>query len=134
MYFLTSGLKLNPIYHVRYWMGLTTTLAGSASRYVWTDNVTPAPVGSFYKNWGTEVSRCAEGGAGAAEVAYPAGQRPRPRPGGSNPAGAPCRAALLLEHRGSAQGAPPGRCGRALGPAAAALQRCPRQPLPAATN
>ncbi len=55
-YFLTNGLKLNPIYHVRYWMGLTTTTAGSAAAFRWTDGVTPAPVGQFYKNWGVETS------------------------------------------------------------------------------
>jgi hypothetical protein len=59
-YFLTNGLKLNPIYHVRYWLGLTTTTAGQASRFAWTDKVTPAPVGTFYKNWGIEASRFAD--------------------------------------------------------------------------
>ncbi len=63
MYFLTNGLKLNPIYHVRYWMGLTSTAAGQASRFAWTDKITPAPVGNFYKNWGTETSRWAAGHA-----------------------------------------------------------------------
>jgi hypothetical protein len=55
-YFLTNGLKLNPIYHVRYWMGLTTTTPGSAAAFKWTDNITPAPVGQYYKNWGVERS------------------------------------------------------------------------------
>jgi hypothetical protein len=36
-------------------MGLTAASAGSASNFRWTDNITPAPTGNFYRNWGTEV-------------------------------------------------------------------------------
>jgi hypothetical protein len=60
-YYVTQGLKLNPIYHVRYWLGLTTTSAGSAAGFKWTDNITPSPTGSNYANWGVEVSVYADG-------------------------------------------------------------------------
>jgi hypothetical protein len=56
-YFVTEGLKLNPIYHVRYWLGLTTTSPGSAAGFRWTDNITPSPSASGnYANWGVETS------------------------------------------------------------------------------